>query len=93
MITTGFLGNVAEFVNSKIAKVVLNSSYEITNFDAKQVSSGLINMQYTVPNGAITAINLIELKDNAGNVVSSNQVYVPITADTIITQTIKVKEG
>lgn len=92
MITTQFLGDIAGFADRKIAKVVLNGNYSITSFDQKQVAQDLVNMQYTVPNGAIPIINLIELKDSLNNVISSNSVYVPITADTIITQTIKIKE-
>ena len=93
MITTEFLGSVAELIGGSIDKVVLNGSYELSDFNIKQVSGNLFNLQYTVPSGAVNNINLIELKSSTNQVVSSNQVYVPITADTIITQTIKVKEG
>lgn len=93
MISTEFLSEVVGFVDGRIMKVVLNGSYEIMDFALKQVSEGLINMQYMVPNGSVSAITLIELKDSANSVVSSNPVYVPITTDTIITQTIQVKEG
>lgn len=93
MISTELLNDVANYVNGKIAKVVLNDSYEITDFDLKQVDTDTINLQFTVPNGAVAAITGIELRENPDTVISSNTVYVPITTDTIITQTIEVKEG
>lgn len=93
MISTEFLSNVADHVDGQIAKVVLNESYEITDFSIKETEQDLVNMQYVVPNGVVPTVVLIELKDVSDNVISSNEVYVPITADTIITQTIRVKEG
>ncbi|AFL99536.1 hypothetical protein Desde_1104 [Desulfitobacterium dehalogenans ATCC 51507] len=93
MIPITFLEDVADYVDGRITKVVLNGYYEITDFDVKQVREGIINMEYKVHNGAVPLITLIELRDSSNNVISSNNVYVPITTDTIITQTIRVKEG
>ncbi|WP_019849831.1 hypothetical protein [Desulfitobacterium sp. PCE1] len=93
MISTEFLSSVAGYVDGQVAKVVLNKSYEITSFKVKETEQGLVNMQYVVPDGVVPIVSLIELRDSSDTVISSNEVYVPITADTIITQSIRVKEG
>lgn len=93
MITSTFLHDVAEFTSSQVAKVVLNDSYEITSFEVKEVSDNVLAMQYLVPNGSVAVIDKIELQNAAGGVISSNNVHVPIAADTILLQTIEVKEG
>lgn len=93
MITEAFLSQVASYVDDRIAKVVLNGSYEITDFDVKQVDDATINMEFMVPNGAVSVITSIELRGEDDAVISTNSVYVPISADTIITQTIQVREG
>lgn len=93
MITQEFLSEVVQFVDSKISKVVINESLEIRDFEMKQAGQSLVRIEYTVPNRSVDIIHLIQLKDNEGIVVSSNNVYVPITSDTLIQQTIKVEEG
>lgn len=92
MMDLGFLNKVTEFTNGKVAKVVLNETYQITAFSIKQVTDNTLLMKYTVPNGAVAVINKIELKDSLDNVISSNAVYVPILSDTVIQHTIKVRE-
>lgn len=93
MITQEFLSEVVQFVDSKIAKVVINESFEIRDFEMKQAGQSLVRIEYTVPNRSVNTIHLIQLKDNEGLVVSSNTVHVPITSDTLIQQTIKIEEG
>lgn len=93
MITTEFLNEVAIFTNNKIRKVVLNEVYEINEFEIKRVDQQVVTLEYTVPNGSVEAIHLIQLKDTLDQVVSSNAVYVPITSDTLMLQTIRVEEG
>ncbi|MCC8435491.1 ketopantoate hydroxymethyltransferase [Brevibacillus sp. M2.1A] len=92
MITDEFLGTVAEFVNSKVAKVVLNQTYEITNFTIKSVQGTVLTIEYMVPTASVSVISLIQIKDAVGGLISENQVYVPVPSDTIITQTVKVRE-
>jgi len=93
VISIEFLSSIAGYVDGQVAKVVLNGSYEITSFKVKEAEQGLVNMQYVVPDGVVPIVSLIELRDSSDTVISSNEVYVPITADTIITQSIRVKEG
>lgn len=90
MINQSFLNEIATETNSKIAKVVLNGTYEITAFDVKSVSTSVIRLQYTVPNGSVVNITKIEIKKANGSIISSNTVFVPITTDTIIKHDITV---
>lgn len=92
MITPTFLQDVATYVDSKIAKIVLNDVYEVTQFSTRTVAGGKVSLQYLVPFGSVVEVVKIELRDVAGNVLSSNAVYVPVTTDTLISQTIEVKE-
>jgi len=93
MITTVFLDRVTEFIDHQVAKVVLNEVHEITTFELKQAADQTFSMKYFVPNGLFERITKIELKDAANRVISTNQVDVPITSDTVMLQSIKVREG
>ncbi|WP_410769570.1 ketopantoate hydroxymethyltransferase [Fontibacillus sp. BL9] len=92
MIASSFLNGVANYTNGKIAKVVLNDSIEITNFTIKEVTESTVGMQYIVPASLVSLITKIDLKDALNNLVSTNNVYVPIASDTLLLQTITVKE-
>lgn len=92
MISTQFLEDIAKYVDSRIAKVVINGTYEITQFEVKQVTDSTLAMRYIVPASEVSVITMIELKDEDGNVISSNSVNIPITADQVMIQAIEVKE-
>lgn len=93
MITTGLLHDVAGYVNSRVAKVVINGTYTIVNFEVKAVTDSVLALNYIVPVAEVSLITLVELKDEADNVLSSNPVNVPIAADHLMLQTIEVKEA
>lgn len=93
MIASTLLSEIAELADSRIAKVVLNESHEITDFEVKSVSGSTVGIQYIVPATAVPIVTKIELKGSANQLITSNDVYVPITSDTLILQTIEVKEG
>ncbi|MFD0712856.1 ketopantoate hydroxymethyltransferase [Paenibacillus sp. GCM10027626] len=93
MIATAYLGELASYTNNKIAKVVINGTFEITSFSVKQATGGVIEMKYMIPNGAVPEATLVELRSAGNDVISSNVVSVPITSDTIITQKIQVREA
>ena len=93
MIPTAYLTELAQYSNSKISKVVVNGTYTITSFIIKQVSSSTVELEYMIPLGSVPEATQIELRSSMDQVISTNAVYVPITSDTIIKQTIKVKEG
>nr|WP_150959370.1 ketopantoate hydroxymethyltransferase [Aneurinibacillus sp. XH2] len=93
MITQEFLHDVAEYSNGRVAKVVINDTYEITNFEVKEVTDNVLALNYIVPAGSVSVVTKIELKDSSDKLISSNTVNVPITTDTMMIQSIEVKEG
>lgn len=92
MIETSFLSQVAGFVSGYVAKVVLNGNVEITTFSVKEVRDNVLHLEYLVPAAAVSEVRLIQLQNAAGKTVSSNTVYVPISTDTFIKQSIEVSE-
>jgi len=93
MIASTLLSEIAELADSKISKVVLNGTYEIDTFEVKSVTGSTVGMQYIIPASAVPVVTKIELKNSANQLISSNDVYVPITTDTLILQTLDVREG
>lgn len=93
MIESTFLNDVANYVDSRVAKVIINESYEITDFEVKQVTGNVLALKYLVPAEDVSTITKIELKDASDNVISSHDVNIPITADHLMIQSITVKEG
>lgn len=92
MINTQFLTDIANYIDGRVVKVKLNETYEITDFEVKEVTNSTLALNYVVPVAELTLITKIELKDAADVVVASNDVHVPITSDTLMLQTIEVKE-
>ena len=93
MIESTFLNDVAKYVDSRVAKVVLNGTYVITNFEVKQVTGNVLALKYLIPVADVSLVTSIELKDAADNVISTNNVNIPITADHLMIQSLTVKEG
>ena len=93
MIASEFLHELAVFTDNKIAKVVLNNSHEITSFTLKQVDDNIVALTYMIPGDLLNSVELVELRDNTEQIISSHAVYIPITTDTIVNQTLTVKEG
>lgn len=92
MITAEFLHDVAEYVDTRVKKVVLNGSYEITDFEVKAVTDNVLALNYIVPMEDVALITKIELKDESDNVITSDDVHVPVTSDALMLQTVEVKE-
>lgn len=93
MISTDLLHGVAEYVNHRVAKVVINGTYIITDFDVKAVTDNVLALNYIVPVSEVSLITLVELKDAADIVLTFNPVNVPIAADHLMLQTIEIKEA
>lgn len=92
MITSNLINGVASYVHGRIAKVVINGSYVIMNFKVKEVTNNVVALNYIVPVAQVSLVTLIELKDAADQVLSSNAVNIPIVADHMMLQTIRIKE-
>lgn len=93
MIAAGLLHDVAEYINGRVAKVVINGTFVITNFEVKAVTDNVLALNYIVPVSEVSLITLIELKDASDTVLESNNVDIPIVADHLMLQTIEVKEA
>lgn len=93
MIERAFLTEIAEYTENKIAKVVLNNSLEITDFLVKEMTDTKVGMQYLIPASQISLVTKIALVDQSGTAISTNEVYIPIASDTLLLQTIQVKEA
>ncbi|RXZ77238.1 ketopantoate hydroxymethyltransferase [Paenibacillaceae bacterium] len=93
MIAANLLHDVAVYVDNRVAKVVINGNYEIADFQLKQVTASTLALNYVVPIADISLITLVELRNAANDVLTSNVVNVPITADHLMLQTIEVKEA
>lgn len=92
MISEQFLHDIANYVDGRIAKVVLNGAYEITDFEEKAVNENMVALNYIVPAADVSLVTKIELKDSNDNLITSEDVNVPITVDTLLLQTIEIKE-
>lgn len=92
MISAVFLGKLAAYAHQQIAKVVLNGTCEITQFEVKRVDGSVVTLNYLVPAAEVTQINRIDLVAADGTVISSNAVDVPITADALMVQTLSFEE-
>lgn len=93
MIDKTFLGDVATYTSDRIAKVILNDSVEIKDFAIKEVTESTVGMQYIVPVSLVSLVTKIDIKDGANKLITSNNVYVPISSDTLMLQTIEVREA
>ncbi|SFF23278.1 hypothetical protein SAMN04487969_11984 [Paenibacillus algorifonticola] len=92
MIEPTLLHDVATYIDGRAAKVVINGTYAITDFEVKQVTGSTLALNYLVPASAVSLITSIEVRDAADVVLTSNAVNVPILADHLMLQTITVKE-
>jgi len=93
MIASSLLNELATYVNGRISKVVINGSYEITNFKVREVNDNVVALNYIVPVADVSLITSIEIEDTSGNVLTTNHVNIPIVADHLMLQTITVKEA
>lgn len=92
MITPTFQGEIAAFIKSQIAKVRINDVYNINDFTVISVEGNKVNMLYEIPFGAVLEVNTMALLKENGEVISLNNVYLPINSDTNITHTFTVME-
>ncbi|WP_342505607.1 ketopantoate hydroxymethyltransferase [Sporosarcina sp. FSL K6-2383] len=92
MIPTAFQSDIASFVESQIAKVQINGTFDITNFIVKSVVGNKVNMSYEIPFGSVAEVKTMALLKAGDQVISINDVYLPISSDTNITHTFTILE-
>lgn len=93
MIEANLLHDIAGYVNGRVAKVVINGTYTITNFEVKAVTDNVLALNYVVPVKEVSLITMVELRDAADTVLTSNEVEIPIVSDHLMLQTLEVKEA
>ncbi|MCD9026059.1 ketopantoate hydroxymethyltransferase [Cohnella silvisoli] len=92
MIAQTYLNELTTYTNTKIAKVVLNDTVEITSFLLKSTTDNVLTIEYLVLMGTVATVTKMELKSSAGAVVSTRTVNVPIIEDTIMRHVITLEE-
>lgn len=92
MIASTLLTELAEVVNGRIAKVVLNDVVELTAFKVKRVDDSTVVLQYIIPAESVSLVTNIKLMTDTGEILTSNSVHVPIASDTLLLHTIPIKE-
>lgn len=92
MIPTSFQNDIASYVESQIAKVRINGTYDITDFTVKNVIGNKVDLVYMIPFGAVTEVHTMALLKVNDEVISTNDVYLPISSDTNISHTFTILE-
>ncbi|WP_404407752.1 ketopantoate hydroxymethyltransferase [Jeotgalibacillus malaysiensis] len=93
MMNPDFLNSLATYTHSKIEKVVINEVHEIIEFEVKSQQSNEVKVEYLVPFNLVETVTKIELKDQSDQVVTTNNVFVPITSDTLLKHNFLIQEG
>lgn len=91
MIYQEALNDLANHLNSRITKVVLNGAYEITQFEQKAVTDSTVALNFIIPAAEISLVTLIEVMGPTIK-VSSKAVNVPITSDNLMLETFEIEE-
>ena len=88
------LNETAQFLNSKIAKVLVNGTQEITTFDLQKLDENVITVEYSITEDMnIPFVRNIKLLQADGSVITNSDVYVPAIGDVVIKHKITVAEG
>lgn len=93
MISSNFINDVTNFTCGRIAKIVINDTYEINNFKVKEAFDNTVSLQYIIENKFVETVTKIDLKDVQNKLISTNAVNIPIASDTLLLQNINVREA
>lgn len=91
-IQNALLTGTANFVSSDVAKARVNGSIVIFNL-TKSVSGSTFTVTYPVLATQTTEVTQVELLDSSNAVLTSSQVYVPVTDSVVMRHSIPVSEG
>ena len=94
-ITKELLNKLAVYVAEQTKKVLINDTVLIDTFSICEANEQTITLEYTVDAESMenTPITNIKMLDGQNIVLSNSAVYVPVTTDTLVKHTIKIKEG
>lgn len=92
-IQSGFLRDIATFAASDIASVLINDSVAITDFETKESAENVATISYEVASSQASEITNVKLRNSSGAVLTSADVYVPVSSVALMKHTIIVKEG
>lgn len=91
-IQSALLTGTANFVSSDVAKARVNGSIVISDL-TKSVSGSTFTVTYPVLATQTTEVTQVELLDSSNAVLTSSQVYVPVTDSVVMRHSIPVSEG
>lgn len=91
-IQNALLTGTANFVSSDVAKARVNGSIVISGL-TKSVSGSTFTVTYPVLATQTTEVTQVELLDSSDAVLTSSQVYVPVTDSVVMRHSIPVSEG
>jgi hypothetical protein len=93
-IQSTFLNGLTAEANSMVAKVLINDSYPITEFETKQATNNIVTLEYLVPEvSGLQTITNVKLLDASDNVLTGAVVYVPLVSDAVMKHILTIKEG
>lgn len=86
------LDDLADAAKTLVSKARINGSIVISTL-TKSITDSTLTVEYEVGTGDTNQVNKIELLDSSNNVLTSTDVYIPITDTTDIKHTILIEEG
>lgn len=94
-LTKELLDKLAVYVAEQTKKVLINDNVVISTFSMCEVKEQNVTIEYIINSESIQGkeITNIKLLDSGNTVLTDTNVYVPVTTDTLVKHTIKIKEG
>lgn len=93
-IQTNLINFLGTQTKDKISYAMINDTKKITEFLKKEVSGNIVTLEYNVTElMGINEINNIKLYDESNNMLTSTNLYVPVSEDVIVSHQIRIQEG
>lgn len=94
-LTKELLNKLAVYVSEQTKKVLVNDNVVISTFSMREAKEQNVTIEYIINSESIQSneITNIKLLDSEDTVLTDANVYVPVTTDTLVKHTIKIKEG
>lgn len=91
-VTSELISDVTGYVSSDVASARVNGTIAISTL-TKSSSNGILTVSYSFLQSQASVITKLELLDSNSNVLTTSNVYIPVTGDLQITHKIQTKEG